>query len=607
MAILRSSFVSLVSKVSRNIYIRRVCLLATAVIIALIILILIDYAVTWGRIHPRISVSGLDIGGLNKQQASRKLKDSLRPKLSKVVKVVYQKKKWSLKPEEYGVSLNVEETVRRSFNYGRDADLLTNIRRRLALWQRKKDISPVMNFNDEKIAAFLEKLSRELDAKAIDAGFVIQGVQVMLVPSRVGWQVDQLEAEKLIKRAFTQASLRTVKLPVRKLKPDLEEKDVKTVIKEVRLIVSQPVRLRYKWYKWRLTRQDLGQLVVGEKKKVAKKWRLIVTLDKGKLAQKLEELAPQMFVEPRNAEFKVSGNKVIIIPSRFGKRVNLEKAYADILTAAKSRSQRVATLKTEPVEPKLTTERAKAMGIREKISSFTTYFNPAQEARVNNIKKLTDSLDGTIVAPGEIFSFNETIGPRTTKKGYKEAPVIVNGELIPAVGGGICQVATTLFNTIFFAGLEVVERHNHSLYISHYPTGRDATVSYGGADLKFRNDTPAYILIKGWYTRNSVTITFYSTKFDVKVTYQTTLFRNFKPYKVKYVKDSNLPKGKQIVEEKGVAGREVSVFRTVRREGKIIHQDKFVSRYLPKDAIVRIGTKETTLTVGEEVIPSVNN
>jgi vancomycin resistance protein YoaR len=605
--ILRGNFVSLVSKVGRNTYIRRVCSLAILLIVTLIILILADYAISWGKVHSHILVGGLNIGGLSKHQASTKLRTFLGPKLSKPVKVVYRGKKWILEPRDFGVSFNVQATVERSFNYGRDADLLTNVRRRLVLWRREKDISPILNFNDEKIATFLGKLSRELDTKAVDASFVVQGVQVVLVPSEVGWQVDQLKAEKLIKRAFTQTKLRTVRLPVRKLKPDLQEKDVKMAIREVRLIVSQPVKLRYKWYKWRLTRRDLGQLVTGEKKRVAKKWQLIVALDKRTLARKLEEIAPQMFVKPRNAEFKVSGNKVIIIPSKFGKRVNLEKASVDILTAAKSRTHRIATLKTEPVEPKLTTERAKAMGIKEKISSFTTYFNPAQRARVNNIKRLTDSLDGTIVAPGEVFSFNETIGPRTTQKGYEEAPVIVNGELLPAVGGGICQVATTLFNTIFFAGLEVVERHNHSLYISHYPRGRDATVSYGGADLKFRNDTPAYILIKGWYTRNSVTISFYSTKFDIKVTYQTTLFRNFKPYKVKYVKDSSLPKGKQIVEEKGIAGREVSVFRTVRREGKIIHQDKFVSRYLPKDAIVRVGTKETTLTVEEEIIPAVNN
>jgi vancomycin resistance protein YoaR len=607
MAILREKFISLASKVGKNTYFRRVCSLAVAVMAIFIISTLVDYGITWGKIHPRILVSGLDIGSLDKQQATRKLESRLKPKLDKPIKVVYKKKRWILKPREIDASLNVEETVRRSFSYGRDADLLTNIRRRLALWWREKDTTPVMNFSDEKIAVFLRRVSSEVDVKAADAGFMVQGVHVTLIPSRIGRQVDQLETERLIKRAFAQTNLRTVRLPVRELKPDLQDKDVTAAIKEARLVVSRSVGLRYKWYKWRLTRQDLGELVTGEKKRIGGKWQLVTTFNKKKLAQKLEEIASPMFVEPRNAEFKVSGNKVVILPSRVGKKVNLEKAYVDILTAAKSKSRRVATLRTELVEPKLTTERAKAMGIKEKISSFTTRFNPAQKARVNNIKKLTDSLDGTIIAPGEIFSFNETIGPRTTGKGYKEAPVIIDGELVPAVGGGICQVATTLFNTIFFAGLEVIERHNHSLYISHYPTGRDATVSYGGADLKFKNDTPAYILIKGWYTRNSVTISFYSTKFDTEVTYQTTLFRNFKPYKVKYVKDSSLPKGKQIVEEKGIAGREVSVFRTVRRGGKIIHQDKFVSRYLPKDAIVRVGTKETTLTVGEEIIPSVNN
>jgi hypothetical protein len=163
-------------------------------------------------------------------------------------------------------------------------------------------------------------------------------------------------------------------------------------------------------------------------------------------------------------------------------------------------------------------------------------------------------------------------------------------ELVPSLGGGVCQVATTLFNTIFFGGYKVVERHNHSFFISHYPTGRDATVSWGGPDLKFKNDTDTYLLIKTKTTAGSITIDFYSTKRNIKVDYKTAGPSNFRPSTTQTVNDPSMPKGVKKVVDKGFSGRDVTVYRTVMLDGEVHIKDTFVSKYAPKKTIVHVGT-----------------
>jgi vancomycin resistance protein YoaR len=191
------------------------------------------------------------------------------------------------------------------------------------------------------------------------------------------------------------------------------------------------------------------------------------------------------------------------------------------------------------------------MGVKERIATYTTTYLSTNRPRVSNIHTLTDALEGTLVAPGATFSFNETIGPRTAAKGYEEAPAIIGGRLVPSLGGGICQVATTLFNTVFESGLPVVERRNHSFYISSYPKGRDATVSWGGVDFKFKNDTDHWIYIATAYTNSSVTISLYGTDPGYEVRGVTGEFTDIRPFPVNEVKDDTMASGTRVVEDSG--------------------------------------------------------
>jgi vancomycin resistance protein YoaR len=231
------------------------------------------------------------------------------------------------------------------------------------------------------------------------------------------------------------------------------------------------------------------------------------------------------------------------------------------------------------------------MGIVERISTYTTTYPAGAKDRVNNIHTLATALNDKLIPPGGTFDFNATVGERTAAKGYREAPAIVNGKLVPQLGGGICQIGTTFFNTVFFSGLPVVERKNHSFYISHYPKGRDCTVTWGGPNLRWTNDTSTWIVIKTAFTNSSVTISLYGTDPGYDVAYTTTDFMNIRPHPVVEVPDPTLLAPARVIEDGGVDGSKVIVVRTVSKGGVVVRTDTFVSLYKPKEETVRVGTK----------------
>src|ERR1043166_1222754 len=209
----------------------------------------------------------------------------------------------------------------------------------------------------------------------------------------------------------------------------------------------------------------------------------------------------------------------------------------------------------------------------------------AASNRIHNVHLMADFIDGTIIKPGATFSFNKVVGPRTAERGFLEGQQIVGSLTLPAIGGGVCQTATTLFNDAFEAGLPILARINHNYYLSHYPLGRDATVSWGGPDLVFRNDLQHGILIKTAYTDSTLTFTFYGTPQGRKVESETSPQTNWTDPRTTYAYD---PTGAiagpgQAVTASGPGGGgfDVPVSRTVTENGKTIRKDHFFSRYVP--------------------------
>jgi vancomycin resistance protein YoaR len=231
------------------------------------------------------------------------------------------------------------------------------------------------------------------------------------------------------------------------------------------------------------------------------------------------------------------------------------------------------------------------MKISGLVASYQTFYG-GEPNRIHNVQLVAHLVDRHLIAPGQTFSFNGTTGDRSANKGFLEAPVIINGEVTTGLGGGVCQVSTTVFNAAYEAGLPIVERTNHALYISHYPQGRDATVNYPDVDLKFRNDTGGWLLLRTWVGSSSLTVALYGTPTHRRVDTETRPLVVTGPAPTKDVRDPTMFKGEKVVEQTGEPPRSTSVRRKVYdAAGKLLSDATFYSSYRGEPTVVRVGTK----------------
>lgn len=231
-------------------------------------------------------------------------------------------------------------------------------------------------------------------------------------------------------------------------------------------------------------------------------------VDPAKLDRLADGLAAKVDVPARNAKFAANGT---IRPEQPGRKLDREafesQFYAYFYGTGEADMEPPARQVPAKVDSALLT------GLNEKvIGRYVTYYNPRNRNRSHNIELASAALDSTVVFPGETFSFNRTIGKRTVERGYRQAPVIVRGELSEGVGGGICQVSSTLFNAVDNAGLQIVERYAHSRHVAYVPPGRDATVSWYGPDFAFRNTLNQPVLIRAYAARGTMRVVLHSTE-----------------------------------------------------------------------------------------------
>lgn len=316
-------------------------------------------------------------------------------------------------------------------------------------------------------------------------------------------------------------------------------------------------------------------------------------LNASKLKRHFEDIAWRIDQPPVNAVRLISGDRISIEPEQIGYKLLVDDSVERVKTALNKKEARLA-IKVE--RPKITYRLLKRQKIEVLMGEFATEFDRAQDSRNTNIKTAARQIDGTMIPPNGIFSFNEIVGPRTAERGYKPATVIENGNLVQGIGGGICQVATTLYNAYMLAGLPTVERVIHSNFIAAYPTGRDASVAEGLYDLKFKNDTNDFILIKTFIGDSILIVRVYGPKVDRVNYFSEPAVSDFVSYQVKVEPDSSLPPGVKIVAQKGVSGRTVKVRRTVKLKDQILFEEDIVSRYLPRTEIIKAGPGETTTT-----------
>jgi vancomycin resistance protein YoaR len=303
-------------------------------------------------------------------------------------------------------------------------------------------------------------------------------------------------------------------------------------------------------------------------------------------------LARSLGRRPRNAGFAIAADGTVgILPARVGWMLNVPDTAANLLAAALRHDVRVARAVISLARPSRTTQEARSLGIRARVGSYETIYG-GDANRIHNVQLVARLIDGKLIPPGATFSFNRATGARTADKGFREAPVIINGELQTGLGGGVCQVSTTVFNAAYEAGLKITARTNHALYISHYPLGRDATVNYPDLDLRFVNDTRHWLLLRTFVGSSSLVVGLYGTPVHRRVVTDTRPLVETGAPPVKHQPDPSLTEGETVVEDDGEPSRSTSVRRRVyTRSGRLLYDDTWSSSYEAEPKIVLVGTK----------------
>lgn len=317
---------------------------------------------------------------------------------------------------------------------------------------------------------------------------------------------------------------------------------------------------------------------------------LALSVDVQRAVEKLGELTRELNTPPKDAVLKpkMENNAVEIVPHSQGLEIDLTKTVQDLQKALSQQAANVE-LAVRVKEPAVKTEDLETQKYDAVVSSFSTAFAANEKNRSENLARAARAIDMTLLKPGEIFSFNKRVGPRNEATGYKDAPVIIQNELVPGIGGGICQVSSTLYNSALLADLEIVERHPHEFAIAYLPPGRDATVTDGNADLKFKNNTPGYILIRSEVKGAELKISFLGKGSNKKVELQTVI-EETKPFGTEKRFDSSLQPGKVIQDQAGAKGYSTRTYRIVRVNNQEVKREEISKdKYKPANKIYRVG------------------
>ena len=450
------------------------------------------------------------------------------------------------------------------------------------------DVLPRVGVSSKALEFALDEISDAVDVSPVGAALARRGLRIEMHRERVGARLDRGAAGRAIVRALASIGRERptrVELEVETAEPRVTAADLVPVAQHARLALSAPVFLRGGSRGWRLPRWRLARLL-----QLPHAGSTNLAIAGPEAESFFRRLARRVDRAPVDAGFDVSNGSVRVVPARHGVELDVATTARRLLRAATSSARRTARLRVVRSAPAITTTEAGAMGITQEMSSFKTYYSGTAD-RITNLRLGVEALDGTLVAPGETFSLNAAIGERTAERGFRPAPVIVGTKYTEEIGGGTSQVATTVFNAAWEAGVRITERNPHALYISRYPTGRDATVYWPSLDLKFQNDTSDWILVKGFAEGDGIRVSLYGGE-ERRVESSSGSFQVTGPVPRKLVKDRTLPRGERLVEEEGAPPSTTSVTRTIHAvDGSVLRSETWNTTYKAQPRVVRVGTK----------------
>lgn len=540
------------------------------------------------RLANGVRIAGVDVGGKTPRQARSILERRADALASVPVTFRVGSRTWQLQPRHLGIRVDWHAAVDAVRRQGNGFGPLRGFRR-LDLRFFGADVAPPTQVYDVALEDKLNEISAAVNVPHREASIVLRGLRPEVVPSRTGHLLDRHAAAATIVRALASLNREPVGLPIQIDHPKITAGDLRVAQAQVRTALSASVHLTLGATRWNLRPPRIARVL-----ELPADGRRDVRIGGAGASSWFAALAKRVDRPPADADWAVGKSGIRVIPDRPGHVLDVPRSTkallgAVLVTAPELRS---ANLTVESVSADRTTADARAMDINGLVASYQTFYG-GEPNRIHNVQLVSHLVDKHVIAPGETFSFNGTTGARTEDKGFLEAPVIINGELKTGLGGGVCQVSTTVFNAAYEAGLPIVSRTNHALYISHYPQGRDATVNYPDTDLKFTNDTGHWILLRTWVGSSSLTVALYGTPVHRRVVSETSPLVVTGPPPVKRIKDPSLFVGQTVVEESGSSSLKTSNERKVYdADGKLLFDTTFYSSYRGEMKVIRVGTKK---------------
>ncbi len=563
-----------------------------------------------GRIFPGVSVAGVDVSGLAVSDAALKLNQTLSYPITGKVLFRNADKNWVASPVELGMVFDPSASALAAYQLGRKDGLFGSLARQIQARGLGLDVPPVIIFDQRVAYLYLQNIAAQIDQPVVEAALRLEGTNVISAPGQVG-RLLNLDATLI----YLGAQLQTFRdgeepLVVAEAAPKLL--DVSSQADAARRMISQPLTISVPNYRdgdpgpWNFDIPVVANMLGVNIVENGGQFQLQVGLDPVALRAALNDLKPFIDRQPANARFRFNDETGILEPisaSNVGRVVDVEASILAINDALLRGEHNVALVVIEQQPSVADTATGTDLGVTELIAMQTSYFYGSSAERIQNIAAAAASFDGLLVAPGETFSMGNYMADVSLENGFAEALIIYGGRTIKGVGGGVCQVSTTLFRTVFFAGFPIVERIPHAYRVSYYEmnasgnvdsslAGLDATVYFPLVDFKFVNDTPYWLLMETYVDVGARKITWkiYSTSDDRTVEWQTTGVTNTVSAPAPYFEENSELKTGQIKQiDYAANGADVTVTRTVYRNGGVYFTDTLQTHYEPWQAICQYG------------------
>ena len=516
------------------------------------------------------TVLGVQVGGESPDQAATTLTKALAATSVAPVAVMIGDQKSRVTPATAGLSFDAGATLAEAS--GRTWNPFTLLHR----LGGSDALDPVIVVDQAKLTTAVAALASETDNEPTEPAIKVNGTTVTVTPGVTGQVMDQAGARDAITAAYLRATT-PIPLPVVEAAPTVSADAAAAAAATAKVIVSAPVTVHVGAIVATIPAATIAEALSH----TAKDGALVAALDGAVLRAAIAPRLVGVETPGHDATWNVASGKPVLVAAKTGRGVNPERLATDVLAAAsQSGGSRTIEAAIGAIPPKLTTEKAKTLGVVQRLSSFTQHF-PYAAYRVQNIGQAARSINGTLLMPGDTFSLNKTLGERTVQNGYTTGFVVGEGGVFKQdLGGGVSTSATATWTAAFFAGLERVHTQAHSIWISRYQPGLEATVAWGQFDMSFRNDTPHAVLITTIMTDTSITVQMWGTRVYDKITDESSARYDVTPEaKTQYDPTATCHA------QTGGPGFSIDVFRVFYKAGKEVKREKITTHYKPSPTV----------------------